>query len=106
MDGPHRVRVSGQSSSSTIPAITSAVRPGLILICRSTVEPRSMEPQKTSVALVPTSPLAGTLKLAARQLRSAHVKGWVQRRVRFGPTGPLKKAACFSPHRPSNPSHG
>ena len=106
MDGCQRVRVIGQSSSRTIADTTSAVRPGLILIWRSTRDPRSTLPQKMSVALVPTRPLAGTVKLVLRQLSSAQVNGRVQRRVRLGPTGPLKKAACFSPQRPSNPSHG
>jgi hypothetical protein len=67
--------------------MTSAVRPGLILIWRSRLEPPATAPQKMSVALVPTAPPAGTVKVSLLQLSCAHVKGRVQRGERLGPTG-------------------
>ena len=105
-DGCQRVRESGHSSSSKRPPTTSAVRPGLILIWRKSRDPPSTAPQKKSVALVPTAPPPGTVKLVLLQLSLAQVNGFVHRCARFGPTGPLKKESCFSPQRPSNPSHG
>ena len=65
-----------------------------------------MAPQKKSVALVPSAPPTGTAKLRSRRFSCAQVIGFVQRLFRLGPTGPLKKPDCFSPQRPSKPSHG
>ncbi len=105
-EGSHRVRERPQSSSTARPPITRIDTPGLAFTRRSTSEPAETTPQKTSVALVPTAPLAGTAKLASRQLSCAQVKGSVHWSLSLGPVGPLNTPECRSPHRPSKPSQG
>ena len=55
---------------------------------------------------MPSAPPPGTEKLWALQLSCDQVIGFVHWVLSFGPVGPLKNEACFSPQRPSNPSHG
>ena len=80
--------------------------PGLVFIRLSSRDAGRDEPQKTSVARVPSAPPAGDREALVRQLSCAQVNGSVHWVLSFGPVGPLKNAACFSPQRPSNPSHG
>ena len=106
VEGSQRVREKAHSSSTASPPMTAIEMPGWDFTWRSTSDPAATAPQKKSVALVPTPPLAGTEKLASRQLSAAHVNGSVHWVLSLGPVGPLKKPACCSPQRPSNPSHG
>ena len=83
------VREASQMSSSAITARAISTGQGSRTNEVSRSDPAATAPQKKSVAVVPTDPPSGTVKLESRQVSSAQVIGATHCGFRFGPVGPL-----------------